>query len=139
VGSAKGRLVMKIYTVHVRPAADGAYPDSRQGEAVFVPEGFSWWAFLLQPLWAIYHRLWLGVVLIVVLNIAVALMVDGLALSGDGGFWLNVVAAALIGAEANDWRRRALRQQGYALRGIVAGDDMEEAERRYFSSLAGAR
>lgn len=130
---------MKIYTVHVRPAADGAYPDSRQAEAVFVPEGFSWWAFLLQPLWAIYHRLWLATALIVLLNIAAALMTDWLALGGSGGFWLNVVVALVIGWEANDWRRRTLKRQGYALRNIVAGDDLGEAERRYFGSLAGAR
>lgn len=130
---------MDIYTVHVRPAADGAFPDSRQAEAVFVREGFSWAALFLQPLWALYHRLWLGVVVILALNVAVSLLVTHLGLAGSGGFLLNLVLALLIGAEANDWRRRTLLRRGYMVRGVVAGDDLEEAERRYFGSLAGAR
>jgi hypothetical protein len=41
---------MRVYTVHIDPLS--VAPD---GDAVLVPEGFSWWAALFTVLWALYH------------------------------------------------------------------------------------
>ena len=38
----------------------------RRRRAVFVRDGFSWLAFLLPPLWLLWHRLWLEAALVVV-------------------------------------------------------------------------
>ena len=49
---------MSVYTVHEPPlrAAD-ALPDAER--FAFVRDGFSFWAFLLAPLWMLWHRMWL--------------------------------------------------------------------------------
>ena len=45
---------MRFYTVHILPG------DPDPGDSiVLVEEGFCWPAFLLSPLWALWHRLWL--------------------------------------------------------------------------------
>ena len=47
-----------IYTVHEPPLKpDESAPDPDR--FVFVRDGFSFWAFLLAPLWMLRHRLWL--------------------------------------------------------------------------------
>jgi len=49
---------MSIYTVHEPPLKAGeSTPDPDR--FVFVRDGFSFWAFLLAPLWMLRHRLWL--------------------------------------------------------------------------------
>jgi len=131
-------LAIDIYTVHVAPAADGAFPAHRQAEAVFVREGFSWPAFFFQPLWALYHRLWFVALLLLAALVLVGLVGEALGLSGQAASLLNLVAALFIGAEANDWRRNAAIRRGYEIRGIVAGETLEDAERRYFDSVTGA-
>ena len=49
---------MSVYTVHVPPARAQASPPDPE-RFVFVRDGFSFWAFLLGPLWMLWHRLWL--------------------------------------------------------------------------------
>ncbi len=131
-------MAINIYTVHVAPAADGAFPAHRQVEAVFVREGFSWPAFFFQPLWALYHRLWFAALLLLAALALIGLVGQALGLSAPTASLLNLVAALFIGAEANDWRRNAMIRRGYDIRGVVAGESLEDAERRYFGSLAGA-
>jgi len=49
---------MAVYTVHEPPMkAEQSQPDPER--FVFVRDGFSFWAFLLPPLWMLWHRLWL--------------------------------------------------------------------------------
>ena len=49
---------MSVYTVHEPPRRAGAAAADVERFA-FVRDGFSWWAFLLAPLWMLRHRMWL--------------------------------------------------------------------------------
>src|SRR5882757_8578104 len=52
------RAPMAIYTVHEPPLkGDQTQPDPER--FAFVRDGFSFWAYLLTPLWMLRHRLWL--------------------------------------------------------------------------------
>jgi len=65
---------MAVYTVHEPRLRSGAVaPDPER--FVFVRDGFYVWAFLLTPLWLIWNRLWLVllVYLVVIFGIAQAL------------------------------------------------------------------
>lgn len=130
---------MEVYTVHVKPGADGAHNHERQAAAVFVPEGFSFWAFLFQPFWALWHRLWLVAIGIVAALLVLGAVADRLYLSDGQALILQVLFAILIGAEAQNMRRWTLARRGYEIRGVVAGEDLEQAERRYFGAILGAR
>ena len=48
---------MAVYTVHEPPPKRTRPRDPER--FVFVRDGFSFWAFLLAPLWLLWHRLWL--------------------------------------------------------------------------------
>src|SRR5258708_6987549 len=57
-GCKKREPVMSVYTVHEPPLPAGAAASDVERFA-FVRDGFSWWAFLLAPLWMLRHRMWL--------------------------------------------------------------------------------
>lgn len=130
---------MEVYTVHVKPGADGAHNHERQAGAVFVPERFSFWAFLFQPFWALYHRLWLVAIGIVLALILLGTIAERLHLSDGQALVLQVLFAIFVGAEAQNMRRWTLGRRGYEIRGVVAGEDLDQAERRYFGAILGAR
>jgi hypothetical protein len=122
---------MAIYTVHQPPprASETATDPDR---FVFVRDGFSFWAFLLTPLWMVRHRLWLA--LLVYAIVAITLQV-GLRSIGTSSMIMLVVGtlvALLVGFEAATLRRFALARRRWKNLGIVVGDDLEDAERRFF-------
>ncbi len=127
---------MRIYTVHERPVVPGQDQDAALVDAVLVKEGFSWLAFLVAPLWALHHRQWLGLVAYAVALTLLGLAAQGAALGEAAQSVLARGLALLVGASANDWRRRTLAREGYGLAGVVAAPDLEAAEERWFLGLA---
>jgi hypothetical protein len=124
---------MSIYTVHEPPLK--AHESVTEPERfVFVRDGFSFWAFLLTPFWMLRYRLWL--VLTGYVMVAVALLV-GLRLIGASAT-VTIIASALlsllVGFEAATMRRFTLSRRGWTNVGIVVGDDLESAERRFFDA-----
>ena len=114
---------MKVYSIHVRrmPAP----------ELISVKEGFSWPAFLFSFLWAFWHRLWLVGLGFVFLQAAVAGLLLVVHFDEVGHAALNLGAAVLTGAIANDGRRWTLARRGFADADVVAADGTERAERDF--------
>lgn len=119
---------MRFYTVHLRPARPAEDPD-----VVLVKEGFSWPALFVTVLWAIWHQLWLGLVLYIVVALALGAAAAVLELSDEAGMLLALAYAVLVAAHANDWRRRSLARRGYRFDAVVAARNRAEAEHRYFT------
>lgn len=129
---------MSVYTVHEPPrrAAQAAPVPER---FVFVRDGFSVWAFLLSVLWMLRHRMWLVLLIYVVVAGGVEI---GLRYAGGSGFALGLVAFLLsffVGIEAPTLRRFTLDRRGFRNVGIVSGEDLEDAERRFFDVWVRAR
>jgi hypothetical protein len=123
---------MKIYTVHapVRRDSDvSPNPDRFR----FVRDGFYFWAFLFGPVWMIWHRLWLVLVLYLVGIAALFAGLTVLGVSRPAQFVVGLLIAVLIGCEAGSLRRFGLRRR-WTQAGVVAATDLEEAERRFFES-----
>ncbi|MBN8964281.1 MAG: DUF2628 domain-containing protein [Rhizobiales bacterium] len=120
---------MAVYTVHEpRPRrSEEVAPPERYA---FVRDGFHVWAFLLGPLWMLWHRLWLVLVLYVVAMGAIEAGMWALGLSGAVKFAVMVLIAILVGCEAGTLRRFSLRR--WTERGLVVAGSHEEAERRFF-------
>jgi hypothetical protein len=101
---------------------------------VFVRDGFSFWAFLLGPLWMLRHRMWR----VFVLYVVIALVLEGLVVVASGSDGLVAVIGLLIalwvGLEAATLRRFTLRQRGWRDVGVISGEDREAAERRFFDA-----
>jgi hypothetical protein len=124
---------MSVYTVHEPPLkADGTEPGPER--FAFVRDGFGFWAFVLGPLWMLRHRMWLvflGYVFVtVVLHVGLRLMGASATVTAV----TSLLLALLIGFEAASLRRFTLWRRHWKNIGIVVGDDLESAERRFFDA-----
>jgi hypothetical protein len=124
---------MSVYSVYQPPLrAASALPVTDR--FVFVRDGFSWWAFLLTPLWMLRHRLWL---VLTVYVLVLAVIDAALRALGASTFTIMVVGALVslfVGLEAGTLRRLTLSGRGWRDVGVVGGHDAEEAERRFFDA-----
>jgi hypothetical protein len=122
---------MSVYTVHQPPLrAAGADPNG----FVFVRDGFSWWAFLLTPLWMLRHRLWLAVALYLVVCAALDIALRALGASVFTLVIVGLLISLLAGLEAGTLRRLKFARASWRNVGVVTGDDLEDAERRFFDA-----
>jgi hypothetical protein len=121
---------MSVYTVHEPPQRFVAAPEAER--FAFVRDGFSFWAFLFAPLWMLRYRMWLvliGYILILGWLEVVVRMLGGSALIGGA---ISFLISLLVGFEAGTLRRFTLNRRGWTMIGVVSGDDLEDAERRFF-------
>jgi hypothetical protein len=124
---------MTVYMVFEPPREDGD-PVRRAERIVFVRDRFSWGAFLLGPLWLLWRRLWLALLGYIVV---VGLVTVALRYAGAGPNWRTLAVgliALLLGFEAANLRRRKYVRRGWRDLGIVVGDHLEDAERRFFDA-----
>ena len=129
---------MAVYTVH-QPPAHHADPLPDAERIVFVRDGFSFWAFLVAPIWMLWHRMWL-----VLLGYVMVVGAVDTALAVIGASWtamsvIGLFIALLIGLEASTLRRFSLRRRGFRNVGVVSGADREDAERRFFGTWPAKR
>ena len=124
---------MTVYTVHEprpRKNADTTDPD----RFVFVRDGFYFWAFLLGPLWMLWHRLWLVLLLYLVATSAVQAGLWALGLSAAVKFTVGLLIGLLVGFEAASLQRWTFARRRWNNLGLVVAPDIESAERRFFDA-----
>jgi hypothetical protein len=123
---------MAVYTVH-EPLLRSGTTSPEPERFVFVRDGFSFWALLFGPIWMLRHRMWLVLIgyVAVVAALSAVLHFTGLARVGPAVWTL---LALLTGFEAGTLQRFTLRRRGFSNIGVVVGDDLELAERRFFDA-----
>ncbi len=123
---------MATYTIHEPPLRDGETAADPE-RFVFVRDGFHFWAFVFGPLWMLRRRLWLVLLLYIVLTSALstALWLGDLRAALP---FAHFLVALLVGFEAATLRRWTLTRRGWENLGVVVGDDLESAERRFFDA-----
>jgi hypothetical protein len=124
---------MSIYAVYeppLKPHESSSDPE----RFVFIRDGFSFWAFLLTPLWMLRYRLWLALVGYVILVVALMVGLRLMTAPATVTTVVGVLLSLLVGFEAATLRRFTLSRRGWRNVGIVVGDDFESAERRFFDA-----
>jgi len=125
---------MPAYTVHEPPPRDGDDPAAATDRFVFVRDKFSMWAFLFAPLWMVWRRLWLVLLLYIVAMLALQAGLWALGVPGGVRFAVVTLVNLLIGFEAATLRRWTLTRRRWISHGVVVADDEESAERRFFDA-----
>ncbi len=120
---------MRLYSVHLR--RHGLDPDR---DIVLVKEGFSWPAFFLSFLWALWHRLWLAAAAIFLAVTTLNAAIYWLRPDVLSQAVLSLGLGVIVGYLGNDLRRRNLTSQGFAFAGAVSGEDPDKALRRYLDN-----
>ena len=130
---------MPVYTVHQPPLRHGS------GEAdptrfALVRDGFSFWAFLLAPVWMLWRRLWLGLLGYLIIVAVLRVTLSAVGASPITAALVGLLLGILVGLEAASLRRWTLARRGWKNLGVVVADDLDSAERRFFDAwVAGAR
>jgi hypothetical protein len=126
---------MSVFTVHEPPLrAAEALPDPRR--FAFVRDGFYFWAFALTPIWILWHRMWLVLLLYIIVAAGADSIVHYAGAGAGGIFSVGLLLSFLAGVEASTLRRFTLARRGWKNVGVVAGDGAEAAERRFFDAWA---
>ncbi|MDA0675425.1 MAG: DUF2628 domain-containing protein [Proteobacteria bacterium] len=120
---------MRFYTVHTK--GDVVDPDR---DLTVVKEGFSWPAFFLSFLWALWHRMWSVGIGLLVVEIGLGLAADALGLAAAEQGVLTLGLALVVGFVANDLRRGWLSRHGFSLAGVTAAEGRDAALRRFLDS-----
>jgi hypothetical protein len=137
--AAVGRDDMAIYTVH-EPPLKRSETEPNPDRFVFVRDGFYFWAFLLTPLWMLRHRLWLVLVCYALIVAALGIVLRTAGASTTVNVVVGLLVAILVGCEGATLRRFTLARRGFKPVGLVVGDDLDSAERRFFETwTAGGR
>jgi hypothetical protein len=124
---------MPVYTVHEPPPK--RRQDRRGPERFrFVRDGFHWWAFLFTALWMLWHRLWLALLGFILATIALQVGMQMMGVGEGPRVVAQLLLQLLIGLEAGSLRRWTLERNGWRTVGVVAGDNQEAAERRFFDN-----
>ena len=124
---------MPIYTVHEPPRRDDELL-AHTARFRFVRDGFHFWAFLLAPFWMLRHRLWLALTLYVLISVGLDIGLRGLGASVFAIAVVGLLISVLVGLEASTLRRSKLARRRWRNIGVVTGDDLEDAERRFFAA-----
>ena len=122
---------MRAYTVHA-PADDPAAPE----KVAFVKDGFSWPAFFAPILWILWHRLWLTLVAYIIFVLVVVW--TSRLVSDEAAAIVAIFGSLLFALEANNIRRMSLANKGWSDLGASSGQNLDEAELRFFDKWRGA-
>ncbi len=112
---------MKLYSVYVRKHA----PNPLES-ALFVKQGFNFWAFLLTPVWSLYKRLWIVSAVLIAVSVLLAHS-DSIAFN-----LISVVFSIWFGMEANNFLTMKLERKNYILFDVVGARDKYSAEQRFY-------
>jgi hypothetical protein len=124
---------MAVYTVH-QPPLKKFEPAPDPERFAFVRDGFSFWAFLLGPLWMLRHRMWLVLLGYIVIAIAMPMGLRSVGASGGAAAFAGFMLALLIGMEAGTLRRFTLGRRRWRNVGTIVSNDRDTVEQRFFES-----
>lgn len=102
--------------------------------AVLIRDGFSFLAFLVPPLWLVWHRLWIEAAFALAASMALTALgeVVGFGLTAP---LLSLLVSLYVGLEGSAIRVAALSRRGWTDLGVVVADDAADAEARLFTGI----
>lgn len=110
---------MNIYAIYINPA-------QKNNNFIVIKESFSWTAALLSVFWALYHKMWLPVIIAVTINLIImAINISELTLA------LKLVVMLVFGFFAADIRENHLKRNNFTLKDIVVAGSQVEAELKF--------
>ena len=122
---------MRAYTVHAPP--DEPAPE----RFTFVKDGIAWPALFVPILWILWHRLWLALMGYVIFVLVI--MWTERLVNENAAFVVGALGLILFALEANNIRRLSLGSRGWRDMGGSFGQNLDEAEIRFFEKWTKAR
>ncbi len=118
---------MSIYRVLQTPNKNQEMINSiiSDDDSLLIKEKFSWFAFLLPPIWAIANNLWVELILFIAAVIFLSLLNP--IIGSEASFWLYILGSFWIGVEACSILTRSKKRKGFVAMGDLLAQNDEEA------------
>lgn len=123
---------MASYLVMEPPAATD---EEAVDGARLIRDGFSLPAFIISPLWLLWHRLWIEAALFFAGSLAIVTAAEQAGL-GAAGSALSFLLSLYVGLEGQRLRTAALRRRSWEEWGVVDAASLADAETRYAALIA---
>jgi len=110
---------MNIYAIYINST-------QKNNNFIVIEEGFSWIAALLSIFWALYHKMWLVVAIVIIANIIITTInIEELTLA------FKLVLMLIFGVCASDIKENYLKRNNYLLEDIIVANSKIEAELKF--------
>jgi hypothetical protein len=119
---------MAWWTAHSKPGA-GA------DDVVFIREGFSWWALFFPLLWLAFKGMWIVLLLALAAQFLIWSIAEALGFGEAMRIVFSCAINLILAFEGNNLLRWTYERRGFEERGLVHGEDLEEAEYRFFTEI----
>ena len=120
---------MRVYTVHIR--RHGLDIDR---DIAVIKEGFCWPAFFFSAFWALWHRHWLVVLVLIAVPTLLAGIGRFAGLDPLTQTIINGVWSVSVGMLANDVRRAYLERANFLEVAVATGRNPDEALYQYLAT-----
>lgn len=115
---------MNIYSIYVNP-------QKKDNNFILIKQGFSLFATLLSAPWALYHKMWLPLIITMIANIIVINLDSGLVYIGQ------IFVMLIFAFYSSDIREYDLEQKEYQLADILLAKSEIEAELKFLQRQEG--
>ncbi|MEK6734776.1 MAG: DUF2628 domain-containing protein [Pseudomonadota bacterium] len=119
---------MKVYNVL-------SSTETKDKSTVFIEEGFSFFAFIFQVAWLLYHRTWLPAIMIFIVNSILYTLSQKNYLSVELFGGLNLILALIVGFFAKTWYLESLKRKDYVQESLIAARNLDEAKFKYYKQI----
>ena len=107
---------MNIYSVYIDST-------KKETKPLLIKQGFSFLAIIFSFLWALYHKMWLIALIIIIIK---SIEISHIAYSA------NIAILLLLGWFAADLREYYAERKGFKLSDVILANSEEEAEVKYY-------
>lgn len=121
---------MASYWIMEPPASRNSSAES----ARIIRDGFSVVAFIVPPLWLLWHRLWIEAAVVFAIGLGFTALSEALGL-GIAASALSLLMSLFVGLEGPALWAAALRRRGWREWGVVEASSVAEAEIRYATAV----
>jgi hypothetical protein len=119
---------MAMWTAYGRPGK-GA------DDVVLLREGFSWWALIFPLPWLVIKGMWIVLLLALGAQFAIWGLGEALNLSDRAQLILSLAINLILAFEGNNLLRWTYVRRGFEELGFIHGEDLDEAEYRFFTDI----
>ena len=113
---------MTTYSIYAKPN------DAMAAEAIFLPDSFSWAAFVFTWVWALWNRMW------IVAAIILSVMFIASVLPTVPQYLLALGVNIVMGLHGNDLLGWSLTRRGLSEIALSNGGSLEEAELHFYAA-----
>ncbi len=104
-------------------------------DAEYIPEGFSWMAFIFSFFWMIYQKLWVQSILFFIAYLVLTELTNSELITPIIESIIYFGICFYVGFSGNDMIRRKLESNGYAFNEVVIAKSIDEAEYKFIEML----